>query len=488
MVQKYFPIPVEDKKVVTSKEMARIEALAILEGDGSASQYMEKAALGIVDVVLQFSEENKLPREVILLCGKGNNAGDCFLVGKKLLEKGYKVSAFHLFELSECNELCQIHAKGFCEKGGGIYSAEKVDFHPNVLVLDGLLGTGFKGTVTGIMKDVIEKINSAENPVIAIDIPSGVSADTGHVENVAVIADVTIYLGLMKVGHLYNKGFDHVGELIRVDFGLSKKYIAKAEPFGYIVNKEIAIKNLPIRARTANKYSVGQVIIVAGSPGMGGAAIIAAKAAQKIGAGIIRLFHPPGMESELALLPPEVVRMNDIQTLLKEFHRTKAVLVGPGLGRSEEISKLLNLIYSNAKCPIVIDGDALHFFAGGIENAILTPHKGELRKLLEVDESVNDLDLIKKAEQFAHQHKITLIFKGAPTTIISPNHPKIIIPFGTNCLATAGTGDALAGIITTLLAQGLTPHNAATLGTTLHALASTKTSDRLTASSLISYI
>ena len=245
MVQKYFPIPVEDKKVVTSKEMARIEALAILEGDGSASQYMEIAALGIVDVVLQFSEENKLPREVILLCGKGNNAGDCFLVGKKLLDKGYKASAFHLFEMEDCSELCQIHAKSFREKGGEIYSAERVDFPPNVLVLDGLLGTGFRGKVSGVMKDVIEKINSAENPLIAIDIPSGVSGDTGHVETVAVIADVTIYLGLMKVGHLYNKGFDHVGELIRVDFGLSKKYIDKAEPFGHIVNKEIAIKTKP---------------------------------------------------------------------------------------------------------------------------------------------------------------------------------------------------------------------------------------------------
>ncbi len=488
MTQKYFPVSVEGDKVVSASEMARIESVAILEGDATADQYMEKAALGILDIVLRYIEEKKLPRTVLLLCGKGNNGGDCFSVGEKLLAIGYKVAAHHLFPISDCSQLCQIHANGFLKMGGEIYPVGEIVIPPNILILDGLLGTGFHGKVTGLMKEVIDKVNAAQNPVISIDIPSGVAGDTGRVETVAVIAEITAYLGLMKVGHLYNQGFDYVGNLIKVDFGLSKQYVEKALPFGYIVNQEIVSKNLPIRVRTANKYSVGQVVLVAGSPGMPGAAIIAAMGAQKMGAGIIRLFHSPGMECELAALPPEVVRMSQIQTLLEELHRTKAILVGPGLGRTGDIPKLLDLLYSKAKCPIVIDGDALFFFKGGVENAILTPHKGELQKLLQLDESLGDLDLIKKAEEFSLLHNIIIVYKGPATTIISPNHPKIIIPFGTSNMSTAGMGDALAGIITTLIAQGASLHLAATLGATLHALAGAKSPSPLTASKLITYL
>jgi NAD(P)H-hydrate epimerase len=328
------------------------------------------------------------------------------------------------------------------------------------------------------MKEVIQKLNRSPNPILAVDIPSGVIGDSGIVEGEAVNADLTVYVGLLKIGHLYNQGFEYAGELHAVDFGMSEKYISEIESFGSIVNLEIVVKNLPFRKRTVNKYSVGQVLLIAGSPGMPGAAILAAKAALRSGAGMVRLCHPPDMEYELFGCPPEVVRhsytVDHMEKIFQELSRTNAILIGSGLGRSNDVPKILKRVYQEATCPLVIDGDALFFFEGGTRPAILTPHKGELKKLLKVSEEISDLELIRLAEEFAKIHKVVIVFKGAPTTVIAPNQPKVIIPYGNKGMASGGMGDALAGIITSLLAQGKELREAAILGATIHALAGDK--------------
>lgn len=489
---KSFPVAVEGQKVVFATEMARIEKKAMAEDSGLSAEYMQNAADGIFEVVLNYIHEKSLPSEVILICGKGNNAGDAYSVGEKLLDNDFLVKAFQIFPKNECSELCKLHAEAFKNKGGEIVEIESVDqflLKDGFLVLDGLLGTGFKGKVEGLLKDVILKLNSSINPVVAIDIPSGVPGDNGLVEDVAVMADLTVYVGFLKVGHLYNQGFEHVGELHGVDFGLAKSYVDEIESFGMVVNPGIISRNLPFRKRTVNKYTVGQVMLIAGSPGMPGAAILASKAALRSGAGMVRLCHPPNMEYELSQCPPEVVRhcysLDKMDKILEELKRTKAILIGSGLGRSDNIPLLLKKIYSEAKCPIVIDGDALFYFEGGVKNAILTPHKGELKRLLNVDGILSDLELIKRAEEFAKNHNVVIVFKGAPTTVIAPSFPKIIIPYGNKGMASGGMGDALAGIIASFLAQGKELREAAVLGSTIHALAGDKAKETKSEYSMI---
>lgn len=488
---KSFPVAVEGQKVVFATEMARIEKKAIAEGSGTSREYMLKAADGIFEVVLNYIHEKSLSSNVILVCGKGNNAGDAYSVGEKLLENDFLVKAYQVFPIDECSDLCKFHADAFKNKGGEILEIKSIDqflLKEEFLVLDGLLGTGFKGKVDGLIKDVILKLNSSINPVVAIDIPSGVLGDSGLVEDVAVMADLTVYVGFLKVGHLYNQGFEHVGELHGVNFGLEKSYIDEIESFGMVVNPEIIHKNLPFRKRTVNKYTVGQVMLIAGSPGMPGAAILASKAALRSGAGMVRLCHPPNMEYELSQCPPEVVRhcysLEKMDKILEELKRTKAILIGSGLGRSDNIPMILKRIYTEAKCPIVIDGDALFYFEGGVKNAILTPHKGELNKLLNVGE-ISDLELISRAEEFAKLHNVVIVFKGAPTTVIAPSFPKIIIPYGNKGMASGGMGDALAGIIASFLAQGKDLREAAILGSTIHALAGDKAKETKSEYSMI---
>ena len=488
---KRFPVALEGQKVVLASEMARIEALAISEGDGTAEEYMEKAAHGIFEVALTYLREKNLSNEVILICGKGNNAGDAYAVGIKLLED-FQVKAYQLFPLESSSDLCKKQAHTFKKQGGVIEEITSLDqflLPPGALVIDGLLGTGFRGKITGLMKDVVVQLNASLNPVIAIDIPSGVCGDSGVVEEVAVMADITVYVGLLKVGHLYNQGFEHVGDLRGVDFGLSQKYVDQLQSFGSIVNPMIVAKNLPFRMRTVNKYSVGQVVLVAGSPGMPGAAILASKAALRSGAGMVRLCHPPEMEYELFGCPPEVVRhsynLQNMEKIFSEFSRTKAVLIGSGLGRSEDIPKVLKKIYAEVKSPLVIDGDALFYFEGGVQNAILTPHKGELRKLLNIDVQISDIELIALTEEFAKKNNLVIVFKGAPTTVIAPPFPKVIIPYGNKGMASGGMGDALAGIITALLAQGKDLREAAILGATIHALAGDKAKETKSEYSMI---
>ena len=189
------------------------------------------------------------------------------------------------------------------------------------------------------------------------------------------------------------------------------------------------------------------------------------------------------MAADLAALPVEIIRGEcDVEqsvALEQVVSRIKALLVGPGMGRSKSVPKLLEKIYAKAKCPLVIDADALYFFKGGIgQPAVLTPHRGELCHLLDADSAISDLELLDQAERFAKQEKVVIVCKGAPTTIIFPNRNHLIVPYGNVGMASGGSGDVLAGIISALVAQGKSVEEAAILGTTIHALAGDSARDK----------
>jgi len=483
----------EGVKVTSASQMASTEKQAIEEGDATGAEYMDKAASGIYSVASQFILEHLLEEKLILLCGKGNNAGDAYSVGKMYQSKRGPVIAFQFFPLADCSDLCQKRAHAFIKSGGKIVfikAIEDLEFIDNTLIIDGLFGTGFKGAVQGVMKDAIEKTNCSENLVLSIDIASGISGNTGTAEGVAIKADMTVSLGLLKVGNIYNGGIEHLGEIERVNFGMSAKYIDSIDPYGYLVNIESLKYNLPQHKRTANKYSVGKVAIVGGSPLMPGAPILAAKGALRSGAGIVQLFHPPNMVGELSSLPTEVLRgevaLDQMERFFSEVERIKGLLVGPGLGREEHIPKLLEEVYKRAKCPLVIDADALYFFKNlPPVPSILTPHRGELLHLLQANKDILETDLIDLAEEFAKQNNLVIVCKGAPTTIVFPNRKKIIVMQGNRGMASGGMGDVLAGIITSFVAQGKDIEEAAILGVTVHAMAGDKAKKKKSTYSLI---
>ncbi len=488
------PVPLEGQKITTAAAMAVMEKRAIEEGDASGAEYMDKAAAQIFKQTMNFIHEGGFSSDVVLLCAKGNNSGDAYATGKHLIEEGCQVTALQLFNLDECSFLCKQHATEFTKKGGKIlYGDEMKNFKlpSKSVVIDGLLGTGFHGKVEGEMAELIERINQSHHAVISIDIPSGVSGDRGIVDGAAIYADLTIYLGLLKVGHLFNQGYEHVGQIAGIDFGISKKYIDDIEAFAYVVNPKVATRNLPHHKRTSNKYTVGQVGLYSGSPNYSGAAILACHAALRTGAGIVRLYHPEGVEKLVTNMAPEVIRTKfDLNAISEESNRIKAFLVGPGLGRSKEVQDNLEKLYKVGNCPFVIDADALFFFENIEREAVLTPHRGELCHLLKCDQTVGDIDLLEMAEKFAKEKRVTIVCKGAPTTIVSFEGPKIVIPYGNRGMASGGMGDALGGIIASLIAQGKSCREGAILGATLHALAGDaaaqiKSEASMTASDLI---
>ncbi|MCB1115459.1 MAG: NAD(P)H-hydrate dehydratase [Chlamydiia bacterium] len=476
----------EGIKVVKAHEMARIEKKSIAEG-ASDEGYMLLAGEGIAERIERFIDERGLVKKITLLAGKGNNGGDAFVAGKVLLCRGYEVAAFHLVEVEEASPLCQEQEGAFVKAGGVVKRGELTSLQG--VIVDGLLGTGFKGELEGALTEIIKQVNESKLPVLTIDIPSGVNGNTGEVNPIAIRATETIYLGMPKLGFFIGEGYNHIGKLSRVDFGLGEKYVKEAKGEAHLVNDKAVSSLLPPIERVRHKYQAGYVIAIAGSTGMPGAAMLSCLAALRTGAGIVRLFHPKGMEEEFASAPLELIRHpyspEDLAPILEEAKRAKGCLVGPGIGKSEEMHTFIQAVTSKLSLPIVIDADALYHLKTFPKGAVLTPHAREMLHLLG-KEKLEHSD----CQAFADQHEVTVVLKGAPTWIFHPKTLPLIVPKGDPGMATAGTGDVLTGMIAAFLAQGLSGRAGAILGVYLHGLcgelvAAKQTSYDLIASDLI---
>lgn len=485
----------EGLKVVTSQEMARIEKKSIDEG-ASAEEYMMQAAEGIAVYFIRYMEERQAGTKVNLLIGKGNNGGDAYAVGAILLKKGYDVKAFCCFSNKECGSLNQKQHQRFLEEGGQVIlctSAREFQPYTHAPIIDGLLGTGFAGQTEGVLKELIDTANSSSLPIFAIDIPSGLDGNSGRAQGSVIVAQVTYYLGLPKIGFFLRDGYEKVGVLQRVDFGMQQQYIDAAHSLGFLLAEEHMPTLLPKVHRTRHKYQRGYVIALAGSKGMPGAALLTCLATLRAGAGIVRLFHPEGMEEVLSSSFEELIKTpwsttND-HALFKEAERAGSAVIGPGLGKIQEVQEEVIKLLSRIKIPCVIDADALEVFAKHITtyppSVVLTPHRQELLRCLDSTRDVTEEELFVLSQKFAEQKKVTIVLKGAPSYIFHPQTPLLIVPRGDPGMATAGSGDVLAGMIGAFLAQGLGAREAAALGVYLHALAGEKAAMEKTSYSVI---
>ncbi len=473
----------EGKKVVSADEMRRIESLAYRQGCRDID-FMDKAGHGIAQKVQDYCDRYGLDKHVTVLAGKGNNGGDALTAAIHLLSAGYYVEVLLAYPRDSCSALCKSKHDLYKAAGGKFTSEIK----GAGLILDGLVGTGFRGNAEGPLAEAIVLANQSGLPILAVDIPSGLDATTGTIGSVAINATQTLYLGLPKIGFFIEQGWDVVGELVYVDFDLPPFFIAEAKAEAYLID-ESALQ-MPKMRRSQHKYEAGYVIGIAGSASMGGAAALASLAALRTGAGIVRLFHSYGMET--SSLPWEVLREpREKKRILEESKRAAAYFIGPGLGRTDEVRRFLKKLLPSLNHPMVLDADAL-FFLPALRfpraPAILTPHRGEMKRLLQGGQVS-----LKNCQQYVEENEATVLLKGGPSFIFHPQRAPLIMTRGNPGMATAGTGDVLAGIVTALLAQKVEPRTAAVLGSTLHGTAGEiaareKTPYGLIASDLISYL
>lgn len=474
-------------KVVSAHQMSALETQAYRNG-ASETDFMEEAGSGVALVVHDYIEKNNLDRLILLLCGKGNNAGDAFVAGIHLLHLDYEVHAIQPIPISECSPLCKQNYERFIAEGGRVTETIPLNLRGG-LIIDGIFGTGFQGSPSEPFATLIDRANESHIPIIAIDIPSGLNGDVGIAPGKAIIAHETAFLGLPKTGFFLHEGWNHVGKLRYVDFGLNQEYIENCNSELIMLTPEMMKPLLPPIKRNRHKYEAGYVVGLSGSPEMPGAAILSSISALKGGAGIIRLAHPVGMEAELASCPPEIVRMpyeiNNLNELITQMNRASATFVGPGIGLSENAHKLLRKVLPQLQKPCVIDADALTILSEEEiplpSQTILTPHIGEMTRLLKLKiPPTLSLDFLNTCQEYAAKMKITLVLKGGPSFIIHPNTPILVNPTGDPGMATAGSGDVLTGLLAALLAQGLSPRDAAALGVFLHGLAGEHAAEEMT--------
>ncbi len=464
-------------RVVTPDEMRSIEKAAIDSGI-SVETLMEQAGKETAKVVLAFVKEQKLAQKAFIIAGPGNNGGDGYVVARYLLQEGMTVQVAQIGQLDPAS-LVKKQRRRFEARGGKVIDleAKKITLPEEGVLVDAIFGTGFHGKPEAYTAQVIEAMNGSKLPIIAVDVPSGLNAEKGTVEQVAVKATITCTMQYPKLGFFLQEGWNHVGKVMSLPIGLTTtiRNTKQTPEFSDIQTL------LPPLVRTRNKYTAGHVVGLAGSHGMAGAALMTSYSALKSGAGITHLLFPDEYTTEFTGQPLEVVRIaykpEDMATISHWLERAEATFIGPGLGLSPKIEAMLHTLWPKLKGKIVLDADALTWLAktkqttfGPLPNAILTPHLGELHRFFPEKEPVTE-KFLKRCQELVDVNKTNLVLKGGPTFLFSHNAPCTIIMEGDPGMATAGSGDVLTGILASLLSQGLEPPNAMLLGTYLHGLA-----------------
>ncbi len=469
-------------KLVTSSQMRNIDTRTIQGVGIPGLELMEKAGRGTALVAREMLGDPQ-GKAVVVFCGRGNNGGDGFVVGRYLSQWGAQVECLLTAKESEVKGDAKVNLDKVVDLDLPIVevlSEKQIPARIRAdLIVDALFGTGFTGEIQGYVKDIVDKINSSGIPVLSVDIPSGLHADTGKSAGRCVKADHTATMALPKIGHFLFPGKALSGTVSVIDIGVPPQVIEEEHITLNLVTEEEVRQMLPQRPGDAYKGSCGRVVLIAGSTGMTGAAALASLSCLRAGAGMAILGTPvtlnPIMEMKLTEVMthplPDVRKkgalalrgLGEVRELLKWGD---CCAIGPGLGQHFETIELVRRLVGKLQMPAVIDADGLNALAKDISIVkgckaplILTPHIGELSRLSGVPASEIAKDKIKYASEFAREYNCVLVFKGAPTIISEPGGQTYVNPTGNAGMATAGSGDVLTGIIVGLLAQKLMlPH------------------------------
>lgn len=470
-------------KILSVDKIREADAYTIQHEPITSIDLMERAGMNCYNwIYKRLTDEQK----VMIYAGVGNNAGDGLVIARLLAERGINVELIKLMFTDKCSDDFRINMQRLNEQG--VVRITEVADEKNlpvpesdVLVVDAIFGSGLGRPVKGLPGAAISAMNQSEAVVVAIDIPSGMYADkpTDETEGAVVHADYTLSLQLPKYAMMMPENELFVGEINIIPIGLHDDFLAEVKTKNFLITKEPAML-LPERSKFSHKGTYGHALIMAGSYGMMGACVLAAKACLRSGAGLVTAHIPKKGYDIIQTAVPEcmVVLDNDkeIQANLPDLSAYSAVAVGPGIGMAAQTQKLLKLLIQQSHQPLVLDADALNILTENKTwlsflppNSILTPHPGEFDRL--TGKSKSGFERIEKAREYAARYKVYLVLKGAHTAVCTPHGNVWFNSTGNPGMATAGSGDVLTGIIAGLLAQRMHAFDAALLGVYLHGLA-----------------
>lgn len=439
---------------------------------------MERAARTFVETVM----ERKLDlSNVCVVCGSGNNGGDGFAIARLLLEKGGCVTAVMAGNPDHCTEETLRQMELFREAGGTVgNSFEEGEYS---ILIDAVFGAGLSRRVEGDYLACIEAMNRSGGVKLAVDVPSGVSTTTGEVATSAFRADLTVSFQCAKLGCVLYPGRDYAGEVTVTDIGVDTSVLEGDREAAYALEEKDIKTMLPKRRPNSHKGDYGKALIIAGSRGMAGAAYLAALAAYRTGAGLVQIYTPEENRTILqTLLPEAIIRCYDFfdeKELLRLLNWADVVSIGSGLGTSDKSRRILQTTLENVQVPCVVDADGLNLLAEHSrylsrlphDQFVFTPHMKEMSRIVKKPVEELQRNRMEILTQFTGEAQITCVLKDSRTCICRQGEHPYVNLSGNAAMAKAGSGDVLAGVITGLIAQGMTCFDGAVLGVYLHGLA-----------------
>ncbi|MEG1496936.1 MAG: NAD(P)H-hydrate dehydratase [Clostridiales bacterium] len=479
---------------------------------------MENAGIRAADFIKKKFPLNQGEQKVTLVLGKGNNCGDGLVVARHLYNAGYKLRLFSIFPTGEYAPAAQENLKIIEAMGLEVKVLEndrdmllfKVMLLSSNLIIDGIFGSGFKGSLSGMAGSVVKVINNVNRPILALDIPSGVNSDTGEVQDLAVKAHWTLAFGLPKYGNVLSPGGSYNGELKVIDISFPSALTEPSINDSVLLDEAWALKQMKPRVAHSHKGLFGHVLVLGGSRGMEGSLILAGKGALKTGAGLVTYMMPESLHgavlannTEALTYPVEETEKgsfakNSAEEVLQQTGN-KILVMGMGMSRNEEIVEFVKKIVDGYNCPLVMDADALIALSElparkpSKYPLILTPHPGEMARLLGWNIKDVQTKRIEAVVTAAKKYNAITVLKGNKTLIATPQGKLMVNLTGNPGMATGGMGDVLAGIIGALLGQGIEPGAATALGVYFHGLAGDKGKEDkgemgLTAEDIVNYL
>lgn len=496
------------RAIVKSSEMKAYDNYTIEKIEIPSLLLMERAALAVVNVI---RDKIRKKTKMLVVAGNGNNGGDALAAGRMLAQEGTEV----YFSMPGLNGKVSKETEKQIRilRNLGFSIHDKFPKEEYDIVIDGLFGIGLTRPIEGIYKEAVMHINHLKENgayVVSCDIPSGICADTGKVLGQGVKADVTVTFQYAKAGHYFYPGREYTGELQIASIGIVGEKTAGLSASYHTLEEANVKELLPVREPSGNKGSFGKVLLMAGSKDMCGAAILCGKAILHTGAGMVKIITPQANREIIQQTLPEAMlytyeKMPQEDALMESIRWADVMVAGPGIGKSDASKMILTCLLQQGKKPFVADADALNLIAEDADlqqmvqtyqknQLIITPHPGEFIRVsgLSMEEYKNNPG--KHIKELADEFSCIVVGKDAVTMVAQPEDEKLYMNLtGNDGMATAGSGDVLAGIIGGLLAQKVIPEKAAVLGVYLHGCAGDKAADKksryaVTASDLIEYL
>ena len=500
-------------KIFSVEQIREADKFTIEHEPISSIDLMERAAWAISNWIRNGNSISN----VVIFCGVGKNGGDGLAVARELKSFGHLVKVVIVsHSVSRSNDFIINYnllktEKEIETKEIEINEIKSIDEIPSLvfemrgapIIIDALFGTGINKPIEGLFADIINFINKQNSKIISIDVPSGLYCDKSNgVDDVIVKANHTLTFQFPKLSFMFPENAEYVGEFSILDIGLSKEYISQTSTLNYFITKEIVKTFLKTRNRNAHKGNFGHALIVAGSKGKMGAAVLCAKACLYSGAGLVSAHVPASgndiIQTSIAEVMADVDSESDFITDNIDLEKYNAVAIGPGIGLDKQTQNVLKLLIQNSSVPVVFDADAINILSENKTwlsfipaNSILTPHMKEFERL--VGKVSNTEARLKQQIEFSIKYNVFVVLKGAHTSISTPNGEIYFNSTGNPGMATAGSGDVLTGIITSLLAQHYSPTQACILGVYMHGLsgdfaANKKTEETMIASDIIEHL